>query len=279
MAAREEKMRVPSSWLGISLLVPSLVLGQVPARPDEAAPAAPSQPAPSQPGASSSAARATRLQGTAQVDRNHPVAGATVVARAESGASTLYLTSTDAKGLFRLDGLPEGTYRVDLRKDGFEPVVKEAIALRFPFRAIVEVTLQPARAPRTAAARDPAGSDARSSGALRLEGTTIARDGGPIADVRVRAVRADGTEDPRRTLTREDGTFEIEELSPGPWRLELLGVGYLPIRTDLSLEAPARVVAVLVPQPASYEPTPLDLIPEEEAIPPRPSSAASELPR
>jgi len=81
--------------------------------------------------------------------------------------------------------------------------------------------------------------------------------------------RADGKAEPRSTLSGPDGTFAIEGLSPGTWKIEVLGAGYLPIRVPLDLQADARVTATLVPQPMNYAPAPEDLLPPEEPIPPK----------
>jgi hypothetical protein len=81
--------------------------------------------------------------------------------------------------------------------------------------------------------------------------------------------RVDGTDEPRSTLSRADGSFAVEDLSPGAWRLEILGAGYLPIRVALDLDVDSRLTALLVPQPMNYTPAPEDLLPPEEPIPPK----------
>jgi hypothetical protein len=208
--------------------------------------------------------RTARLEGTASIDRHHRVVGAAVLARARDGGPLFWLTSTDERGFFVLDRLPEGTYRVALHRDGLAPVVKEGIELRFPFRAVVEVTLAPDPAGKFAAAHAAAAAAKR----LRLAGTVSVRGAGPLAEVRIQLVRADETEDPRTTLTLRDGSFAIEGMSAGTWRIEVLGAGYLPLRMDLELADDAKVEAVLVQQAANYVAPALDLLPPEEPIPP-----------
>ena len=87
--------------------------------------------------------RLGRVQGAARVDRRTDVVGAVVQLQPEGDPSRQFLTSTDAKGQFWVDGLADGSYRVALRRHGFHPVVKEGVELHFPFRAVVEVTLEP----------------------------------------------------------------------------------------------------------------------------------------
>jgi hypothetical protein len=208
--------------------------------------------------------RTARLEGTASLDRHHRVVGAVVLASAGAGRSLSWLTSTDDKGRFVLDRLPEGTYRVELRRDGLAPVVKEGVDVRFPFRAVVEVTLGPRPSGKAVARRDAAAVGKR----VRLSGSVSVRGGGPLAEARVRLVRTDGTDDPRSTLSLLDGTFAIGDVPAGAWRIEALGPGYLPVRMDLDLADDARVEAVLVPQPANYVAPAIDLLPQEEPIPP-----------
>jgi hypothetical protein len=207
-------------------------------------------------------ARTARLEGTASLDRHHHAAGVTVLASA--GRSLLWLTSTDDRGFFTLDGLPEGRYRVELSRDGLAPVIKDAVEVRFPFRAVVEVMLAPRQAAEVRAAQGGAGPAKR----VRLTGAVSARGKGPLGEARVRLLRRDAACDPRSIVSSRDGTFAVEDVPAGPWRIVVLGPGYLPVRMDLDLEDDARVEAILVPQPASYAAPALDLLPEEEAIPP-----------
>ncbi len=202
----------------------------------------------------------------AVIDRHNPVVGATVTATAERPAPAFHVTSTDEKGYFRLDGLAEGAYRVEFSRDGFEPIVKEHVVLRFPFRSVVEVVLRRGVAPPVPAAATRAGTPP--SARVTLSGKIVAREGASLAEVQLRLHRRDGTEDPRAAFSRPDGTFEFGELSDGLWQLDILGAGFLPIRIPANLEKDTRIDVVLVRQPANYAPSPIDLLPPEEPIPP-----------
>ena len=72
----------------------------------------------------------------------------------------------------------------------------------------------------------------------------------------------------RGALQQVDGSFAIDELPAGGWRLEARGVGFLPLRTTLDFVDDSEVEVWMVMQPASYMPSPLDLMPEEEPLPP-----------
>ena len=205
-----------------------------------------------------------RLEGTASLDRHRPVVGAAVLASASGDRPLLWLTSTDDKGLFYFERLPEGTYRVELKREGYSPVVKEGVAVRFPYRAVVEVRLVPDAAAKAPASR----AEGQAGNRVRLSGAVGVRGAGPLGEARVRLVRADGTEDPRSTLTLPDGSFELGDVPAGAWRIEVLGAGYLPARVNVELAQDARLTAILVQQPANYVAPALDLLSQEEPIPP-----------
>ena len=204
------------------------------------------------------------LQGSALVGRNRPVVGAGVTILAEADPSLVALTSTDARGTFRVDGLPDGTYRVEVVRQGFAPVVTSAVSVRFPFRAVVEVLMRPADAPSAPAAI------ARSSGtgAFDVAGQVVERGAGPVPGVRLRLLRGDASADPRFVETDDAGRFVESDLPGGEWRVEAHGVGFLPIHARVDLSRDSNVKVVLVRQPADYEPTPLELMPPEAPVPP-----------
>jgi hypothetical protein len=204
------------------------------------------------------------MQGAAYIGRRRPVVGASVFARREGEASHYYLTATDERGAFRIDDLPEGTYSVKIDRQGLAPVFKTGIEVRFPFRAVVEVLMQPVpgAAPVAAPEREPAAA------AVDLAGEVRGSDGAPLSDVALALVHAAGGADPVRARTPEDGSFAFDDLVVGDWRLEVRGVGYLTLRADLPLRRDASLTVLLVPQPPSYEPAPLDLMPPERPIPP-----------
>lgn len=211
--------------------------------------------------------RLSRLQGTAYLDRNEDVIGATVVVHAMEDRSTVYLTSTDENGRFRIEGLPDGSYKVRVHRHGVETIVKDDVSVRFPFRAVVELDMeQIERGPilPTGVARD---GDAP-TGMATLHGTILTPKGNPMGEVKLRIVKTTGQSDPRMATTAEDGTFSIEGIEAGEWRVTIVGVGMLPIRTWIYLVGDHALEVRLVLQPAAYEPSPLELMPIEDPIPP-----------
>ena len=209
----------------------------------------------------------TIIQGSVILKRRSPVVGAAVVIRPQGGAGGIVVTATDSKGNFRVEAVKDGSYRLDVTREGYQPVVKDNVEVKAPFRAVVEIVMEAAKEGTPAA---PAAKDGESApGPIRLSGLATTRESGPKGEVEIRMQRADGKAEPRSTLSGPDGTFAIEDLSPGTWKIEVLGAGYLPIRVPLDLQADARVTATLVPQPMNYAPAPEDLLPPEEPIPPK----------
>jgi len=222
-------------------------------------------PLPASEAGSGQSVRRSRLQGAALLGRNRFVVGATVLVTRPESASKLFVTGSDHRGRFRVDGLPDGDYRVEVRREGLLPVVKENVGLRFPSRAVVEVTMKPLTG---AQALPAAGSAGDLPAAIAVQGTVTARDGKPLTDIPLRFARPDGRQDPVVVRTDAAGAFELPPLSGGQWRLEARVVGFLPIWAELPLSEDTELSVSLVPQPAGYDPSPLELMPAEELIPP-----------
>jgi hypothetical protein len=232
------------------------------APPEPAAPATPPSDAAAQPAAPAGAPAArNEFHGTVSLGRNRPVVGATVLVMHESDATRTVVTVTDARGAFKLAGLPDGRYRVLVTRDGLAPVIKSGVEMRFPFRALLEIPMQPGAA-EVAGASSPA-----APGEVSLSGRVVDRHGRPIGDA-VLELRPVAPSDPRRELTTGEGRVEIGQVPAGRWRLELRAVGFLTLRTVLDLGASTTLEAVMVEQPPDYVPGPLDLMPPELPIPP-----------
>jgi len=227
-----------------------------------------SGPAPAQESSAAPAPeRVSRLSGRAYLGRNAPVVGATVLVQPEGRAGELYLTSTDEDGVFRVDGLVDGSYSVRVEREGLAAKVKTGVSLKFPFRAVVDLGMDPLSAgPNEKSVLVP--EPASGGGALSLQGRVIDAGGGPAGEIPLRFVRLDGREDPRGLRTRPDGSFELEDAGAGVWRLEISAVGYLSQRMALDLGGTETLRVILVRQPPDYDPTPLELMPPEQPIPP-----------
>ena len=209
--------------------------------------------------------RLSRLQGRAAVGRRNEVVGATVLVHAREDASRVYLTSSGESGAFVVDGLPDGEYRVRVARTGLSPVTKDRVSVRFPFRAVVEVTMQPGT---DGTALAGSASHTVTDERIAVQGQVRGQDGEPMPEVRVRLVRIDGRVDPRSLRTGNDGRFAFPDLPAGEWRLGIQGVGFLSKRQPIDLSSDTELSVTLVRQPAHYEPSPLELMPPEQPVPP-----------
>jgi len=203
----------------------------------------------------------TKLQGRTRESRTRDVVGAIVVVQRHADPSTFYLTTTGGDGFFFVDRLPDGDYTVRLNREGYASEVKTGIQLKYPFRAVVEVTMEPGKADLSAA-----GDKANGGRAIDIRGSVSGADGSGISEVSVRIVRQDGTVDPVVVRTPGDGAFSFDGLPAGEWRLEVVGIGYLPLRQRLMFNADSAVAVQLVKQPQDYVPSPLELMPPEVPI-------------
>jgi hypothetical protein len=213
-------------------------------------------------------ARLSRLQGKAYVDRHTDVIGATVVVQPLKDPSRLFLTSTGDDGVFHVEGLADGDYRVRLEREGFVPLVKERVNLRFPFRAVVEVRMSEGAAAGLPQAQ-PAVGGSGSTDPLLVRGRVLEQGKGPLGEIYLRFIRPDGRRDPRYLRSAEDGAFRAEEMLPGRWRVHVQGVGYLPVVTEVDLDRDTDLLVYLVRQPADYEPSPRELMLPEQPLPPK----------
>ena len=235
--------------------------GDAPVPTPTPAPSAPTSPAPA-----ASPDKKSRLQGSAYLDRNNDVPGATVIVSPSSDPGLLFVTSTNAQGRFKVDGLPDGDYRVRVERHGVKSITKDAVQVKFPFRAVIELDMEPAAEGQTGKAA--AGASEGSGAPVHLTGTVRDQDAAPLADAGLRLVHAGASVDPILVTSDEDGKFDVAQVPSGTWQLTILGVGTLPIRTSVTLAKDTELEAMLVRQPASYLPSPIDLMPPEQPIPP-----------
>jgi hypothetical protein len=206
------------------------------------------------------AAASGQLRGTVAYARREPAVGAVVLVRPADSATPLRVATTGPNGAFAFDGLADGMYRAEIRQEGHVSVVKTGIAVRAPFRAVIEVLLVRGTTPR-----EPVDAP---DGSASLAGTIRVSRGAPLAEARVRLTRADGADEARSLLTDGSGSFSASGLKAGGWHLEVQGAGLLPLRADVELVGDIALEAQLTAQPADYRPPARDLIVPEEVLPP-----------
>jgi hypothetical protein len=201
-----------------------------------------------------------QLRGTIAYARHEPAVGAVVIVRPEKAATPLRVATTGTNGNFAFDGLSDGTYRAEVRQEGYVSVVKTGIGVRAPFRAVIEILLVRGTTPREPV--DALDGSASLTGSIRLS------RGAALAEARVHLTRADGADEARTLLTDGSGAFTVPALKAGGWHLEVQGAGLLPLRADLELVGDVTLEAQLAAQPADYRPPARDLIVPEEVLPP-----------
>ena len=140
------------------------------------------------------AAPSAQIQGMVSLGRNRPVVGAVVLVRSEADPGPIWVTASDQGGRFRIEELPDGPYRVVIRRDGLVPFEQTGLLLKAPFRGIVEAVLELAKGPlpEPDAVRAAAGGKM-----LHLAGTVLGPDGSSAVGATMRLVRDDGSLDPR----------------------------------------------------------------------------------
>ncbi|MDQ7088828.1 MAG: carboxypeptidase-like regulatory domain-containing protein [Acidobacteriota bacterium] len=94
------------------------------------------------PAAAGGAARG-RLRGAVRSAEGRALPAAAVIAQRTAGPAFLGLTVTDGRGLYALDGLPPGPYRVLALAEGFQPARLEGIVVGGPFRAVARTDPPP----------------------------------------------------------------------------------------------------------------------------------------
>ena len=211
--------------------------------------------------------RLARISGKAYVDRHTKVTGAVVLIANEAAPSQLFMTSTDGGGQFVSTELPGGDYRVDVRRQGYQPVVKEHVSLTPPFRAVVELKMQPTPEISPTAVTS-SGDGAATLSDVALKGLILDEENTALNQIRIRLVHPIGKADPLTVFSGAEGRFEATGLDPGPWQIEVTGVGFLPIVTTVELKRSSQLELKLVRQPPDYEPSPLELMTLEQPVTP-----------
>jgi hypothetical protein len=150
---------------------------------------------------------------------------------------------------------------------GLEPVVKDDITLKFPFRGVVELLMKPA-APGAPSPQPAEPAAAATADTVTLRGQVTEPGVGPLGDVLLRFVSAHARADPRLVRSAADGSFDLGELAAGTWKLEARSVGFLTLRAVLEVRNDGEIAVLMVRQPADYDPLPLDLMPLEEPVRP-----------
>ena len=83
--------------------------------------------------------------------------------------------------------------------------------------------MEPIGSGASAVADEPEGTTGFSD-PVSVSGEARDLDGALLREVSVRMIKSGGEVDPRRVATASDGTFVIDDIRPGNWRLEVRGI-------------------------------------------------------
>ena len=209
-----------------------------------------------------------RIRGEVGLSRREKIAGVVVAMVAGSGSSGLFLTATDADGVFLMDGLPEGLYDLIVSKDGFQPALEGGLDVHGPFRTDTDVRIRAGEGPPLVV-RVVGGGATAVPGKVVLLATDPRRVPREGARFEMRSLA--GGADPLNGETARDGRLELPPAPPGEYTLRIEAAGCLPLRLErLVVEGSGEISvrAVLIERPFGYEGTPADLLPDEKPVPP-----------
>ena len=228
-----------------------------------------------------------RIRGVVTDPDKKPVGGRLVVLVSRTEGESLRVTSTDEKGRYQFRDLEAGMYEVRLEAEGFTPEIKKNIDVRPPFQNVVDVTLrraapvqptQPATVP-AGASPDPASAApaAPEVGAGEVvQGVLRNGEGAPVveAEVLLAPLVAGAL---RQGTSDEKGTFRVEDVAPGAYRLIVRSLGHVPIdvsRVEVSPGGGLSIRLTLVDYALSFV-TGKDLRQVQERPRPRPAPGAA----
>jgi len=224
--------------------------------------------------APTSAALRGRIRGTARDMTRKPVAGL-LVRLISSDRGLIHVTNTDDKGVYSFEDVESGTYAIEVSGSGYQHQVKKEIAVRPPFRNIVDFSLPPGpigeREPTSPVVYKPVAGET----ALRdVTGTFTDKGKRPIPDVELRLANP-ATGVAFRAQSNREGRILMTQVPSGIYRAVIVSPGYVTVElneVEVSRTTGLSLNLSLVEYPLRFEGRIEDLIPEEKPVPsaPRP---------
>lgn len=196
------------------------------------------------PAASSLAGARGRLRGEAGFSRQEPIVGAAVVLVRDGDPGLLAVGTTDTQGYFRFESIPEGSYTVNLLKEGADPVRKSGVAVKPPIRAIVDLVAHKSNAVWTPPTIDLAAFEAApgngAPGAAKPEGGATAAPA-PIPGDAATAAPAPTPGDVA-TAAPAPSTGDAATAAPAPISAGIATAAPAPSAADGAASRPMRVL-------------------------------------
>jgi hypothetical protein len=207
-----------------------------------------------------------QIRGEVTDRTGEPLIGISIVLAPQGNPHVLYATSTDDHGRYALNHLLSDTYEVRADGQGFEPLVKGPVQVRPPFRAIIDLEMEPRESP--AATLDP--QDATDT-VKALEGRFVDAAGEPVLEGSVVFQRSGRPEEVFYGRTDRDGWFRIEDLPADSYDIVSRSPGLIPLHLVARALPPAdrfHLRLVAPPYPLSFRGWLDDLLPMEIPVPP-----------
>ena len=214
------------------------------------------------------------IRGTIFDAKRRPMAGLMVQLASRGERGLLRVTGSDERGEYVFSDLPAGVYDVELAVDG-RSQRKESIAVRPPFRNIVDFQLgatdsgaRRALPPGPGApAGAPPASDPRAAEPVAVRGRFLDMRKHAIPEVSVTLVGLNGG-GTFQEFSADDGTFVIEAVPPGPYRVLVASPGHVALELKSVEVAPVRGLNLglsLVDYPLNFKDRRGETPPREEA--------------
>ncbi|MBI4162016.1 MAG: carboxypeptidase regulatory-like domain-containing protein [Acidobacteria bacterium] len=190
------------------------------------------------------------------------------------GTVRVFVTHTDARGEYRFEDLPGGTYDLEAGGQGLEVGRKESISVRPPFRNVLDFSLgsrtggtpeSPRAAPEGTSTPPPAAAGEATG---TVSGTLLDGAGLGVPDARI---VLQGETRALRGLSDPDGRFRLDRVPAGGYRLEAHSPGYLAvILPGLAVGGSVglELRLTLVEYPLEFPERVEDLLPPERPVPP-----------
>jgi len=196
-----------------------------------------------------------------------PLVGVSIVLAPAGHLDVLYATSTDEKGKYAFNGLVPDTYEVRADGQGLTTVIKPGMALRPPFRAVID--FQMAAASAAAVAAPVPRNDEGRVGAV--EGVFESANGEPVVEGSITFQRRGHAEDLFQARTDATGRFLIRDLPAGRYDISTRSPGLIPLHLmDRPIPAAETIHLRLAAPgyPLSFRGWIEDLLPPEVPLPP-----------